>query len=45
VQAARRNGSGDDASALLVLRRRWFAPLWMYGCLLAVILLLCFLSI
>jgi len=39
INAARRNGSRDDASALLVLRRRWFAPLWMYGCLLALALL------
>jgi protein phosphatase len=27
VYAAKRNGSHDDASALLVLRRPWFAPL------------------
>jgi serine/threonine protein phosphatase PrpC len=39
VHAARRNGSRDDASALLVLRRQWFAPLWIYGCVLAAALL------
>ena len=27
VRAAKRNGSHDDASALLVLRRPWFAPI------------------
>src|SRR6185295_17226753 len=43
VQAARRNGSHDDASALLVLRRPWRAPAWLYGCALAIVLLLCFL--
>jgi protein phosphatase len=41
VHAARRNGSRDDASALLVLRHKWFAPLWLYGCLVAVASLLC----
>ena len=41
VHAARRNGSRDDASALLVLRRQWFAPWWLYGCLAAVAALLC----
>ena len=42
VHAARRNGSRDDASALLVMRHQWFRPRWMYAFLLAVILLLCF---
>jgi protein phosphatase len=41
VQAARRNGSHDDASALLVLRRSWRAPVWFYGCVLGAVLLLC----
>ncbi len=40
VRAAKRNGSHDDASALLVLRRPWFTPRWAYGCALAVVLLL-----
>jgi len=40
VHAAKRNGSHDDASALLVLRRPWFTPRWAYGCALAVVLLL-----
>jgi PPM family protein phosphatase len=43
VQAAKRNGSHDDASALLVLRRPWFTPRWFYGCALAAVLLLWFL--
>jgi serine/threonine protein phosphatase PrpC len=42
VRAAKRNGSHDDASALLVLRRPWFTPRWAYGCALAGVLLLCF---
>jgi serine/threonine protein phosphatase PrpC len=42
VHAAKRNGSHDDASALLVLRRPWFAPRWAYGCALAAVLLLWF---
>ncbi len=45
VHAARRNGSRDDASALLVLRRQWFAPLWLYGCLAAAAALLCWVLI
>lgn len=40
--AARRNGSHDDASALLVLRRPWFTPRWAYGCAVAAALLLGF---
>ena len=40
VQAARRNGGRDDASALLVMRRQWFRPRWLYGCALAAALLL-----
>ena len=43
VHAAKRNGSRDDASALLVMRRPWFTPRWMYGCALAAALLLWFL--
>jgi formylglycine-generating enzyme required for sulfatase activity len=31
VHAAKANGSRDDASALLVLRRPWFAPRWAYA--------------
>jgi len=44
VHAAKRNGSHDDASALLVLRRPWFAPRWVFACALAAVLLLWFLS-
>ena len=40
VRAAKRNGSHDDASALLVLRRPWFTPRWVYGCALAAMALL-----
>ena len=40
VNTAKRNGSHDDASALLVLRRPWFTPRWAYGCALAAVLLL-----
>ena len=40
VHAAKRNGSHDDASALLVLRRPWFTPRWAYGWALAGVLLL-----
>jgi protein phosphatase len=40
VHAAKRNGSHDDASALLVLRRPWFTPRWAYACTLAAVLLL-----
>jgi hypothetical protein len=43
VNAAKKNGSYDDASALLVLRRPWFTPRWAYGCALAAVLLLWFL--
>jgi serine/threonine protein phosphatase PrpC len=43
VHAAKRNGSHDDASALLVLRRPWFTPRWAYACALAAVLLLWFL--
>jgi formylglycine-generating enzyme required for sulfatase activity/serine/threonine protein phosphatase PrpC len=39
VHAAKTNGSRDDASALLVLRRPWFAPRWAYA-LAAVLLVL-----
>ncbi len=42
VHAAKSNGSHDDASALLVLRRPWFTPRWAYGCVLAALFLLCF---
>jgi protein phosphatase len=42
VRTAKKNGSHDDASALLVLRRPWFTPRWAYGCALAAALLLCF---
>jgi protein phosphatase len=42
VHAAKRNGSHDDASALLVMRRPWFTPRWAYGCALAAVLLLWF---
>ncbi|MBC7804109.1 MAG: SpoIIE family protein phosphatase [Candidatus Parcubacteria bacterium] len=31
VHAAKKNGSHDDASALLVLRRPWFTPLQSFG--------------
>ena len=41
VQAARRNGSRDDASVLLVLRRQWFAPWWLYACLAGAASMLC----
>lgn len=41
VRRAKQNGSHDDASALLVLRRPRFAPRWVYGCALAAALLLC----
>ena len=40
VRAAKRNGSRDDASALLVLRRPWVTRRWAYGCALAAALLL-----
>ena len=40
VQAAKRNGSQDDASALLVLRRPWFTPRWAYTCAIALAALL-----
>ena len=39
VRAAKRNGGHDDASALLVLRRPWL-PGWIYGCVLAAVLLI-----
>ncbi len=42
VHAAKNNGSHDDASALLVLRRPWFTPRWAYGCAVAAALLLWF---
>jgi serine/threonine protein phosphatase PrpC len=35
VAAARDNGSQDDASALLVLRRAWFGASWLLPCVLA----------
>src|SRR6185436_15950239 len=31
VRTAKSNGSHDDASALLVLRRPWLAPRWAYA--------------
>ena len=40
VQAAKRNGSQDDASALLVLRRPWFTPRWAYTSVIALAALL-----
>jgi PPM family protein phosphatase len=40
VHAAQRNGSRDDASALLVMRRPWFTPRWAYGCALVAVVLL-----
>lgn len=40
VHTAQTNGSKDDASALLVLRRPWFTPRWALGCALAAVLLL-----
>jgi PPM family protein phosphatase len=42
VHRAKQNGSHDDASALLVLRRPRFAPRWLYGCAVAAALLLWF---
>jgi protein phosphatase len=42
VHAAKKNGSHDDASALLVLRRPWFTPRWAYGCVLTAVLLFWF---
>ncbi len=40
VRAAKKNGSQDDASALLVLRRPWFMARWLYaGALIAVLVL------
>ena len=44
VHAAKRNGSHDDASALLVLRRPWFTPRRAFGCALAAVLLLWFMT-
>ena len=44
VHAAKRNGSQDDASALLVMRRPWFTPRWAYGCALAAVMLLWLIS-
>jgi len=40
VRTAKKNGSQDDASALLVLRRPWFMARWAYtGALIAILLL------
>ena len=39
VRAAKKNGSRDDASALLVLRRPWFMARWVYACAVVAILL------
>ena len=40
VRTAKKNGSQDDASALLVLRRPWFMARWIYACAVAAILVL-----
>jgi len=40
VRTAKSNGSHDDASALLVLRRPWLAPRWAYAFALAALLIL-----
>ena len=40
VRTAKKNGSQDDASALLVLRRPWFMARWVYACAVAAILVL-----
>ena len=40
VRAAKRNGSQDDASALLVMRRPWFMARWVYTCAVIAVLLL-----
>ncbi len=40
VRAAKTNGSQDDASALLVMRRPWFMARWIYGWAVVAILLL-----
>ena len=42
VHAAQRNGSHDDASALLVVRHPWFRPRWVYGCALIAVVLIAF---
>jgi formylglycine-generating enzyme required for sulfatase activity/serine/threonine protein phosphatase PrpC len=40
VRTAKSNGSHDDASALLVLRRPWLAPRWAYAFALVALLIL-----
>jgi PPM family protein phosphatase len=40
VSAAQNNGSQDDASALLVLRRPWFGAAWLLPCLIAAAIIL-----
>jgi formylglycine-generating enzyme required for sulfatase activity/serine/threonine protein phosphatase PrpC len=44
VRTAKKNGSQDDASALLVLRRPWFMAPWAYVCALIAVLLLSLLA-